>query len=209
MSGRPPAIDLKKLLPGYSARTGRFEVLTLPPARFLMIDGHGDPNSSPAYAAALATLFPVAYRLKFLSRDELGRDYVVMPLEALWWAEDMDAFTSARDKSRWSWTVMIATPDWLAASHVADARDAVERKGGAPALSELRFDTLTEGLVVQTLHLGSYDDEGPPLAALHHDFLPSESLVPSGRHHEVYLNDARRTPPEKLRTILRQPVARG
>ena len=143
--------DLKKRLPSYTARRGRFDVLTVPPLRYLMIDGHGDPNTAPAYADALATLYPVAYALKFLSRNELGRDHVVMPLEALWWSEDMASFTSARDKSTWSWTAMILTPDWITGEHVATAIAAVRKKrgdGGAPALDRLRHESLDEGLSI-------------------------------------------------------------
>ncbi|MCU4672661.1 GyrI-like domain-containing protein [Microbacterium fluvii] len=202
-------LDLKKRIPAYSARRGAFEVITVPPLQYLMIDGHGDPNTSADYAAALAALFPVAYRLKFFSKRELDRDYAVMPLEALWWADDMAAFTTARDKSAWSWTVLNLVPDWIAADQVAEAVDQVARKGDAPRIRELRIETLDEGLVVQTLHVGSYDDEAPVLARLHDEFLPAEGLTLRGCHHEIYLNDARRTAPEKLRTILRQPVARA
>ncbi len=198
--------DLKKQITSYTARRGHFDVVTVPPMQYLMVDGHGDPNTSAAYADALATLYPVAYRLKFLSKDELGRDYTVMPLEALWWSTDMASFTTDRDKSRWDWTVMVMTPDWLTAEHVEAARRVVLRKGGAPALDALRLETLDEGLAVQTLHVGPYDEEGPALAAMHHEVIPSRSLQLTGKHHEIYLNDARRTAPEKLRTILRQPV---
>ncbi|ACZ30653.1 conserved hypothetical protein [Xylanimonas cellulosilytica DSM 15894] len=200
-------VDLKREIPTYSARQGRFDVVTVAPAQFLAIDGHGDPDTSPAYAAALSTLYPVAYACKFLSKNELGRDYVVMPLEALWWADDLVAFTVARDKSRWDWTAMILTPEWIGADHVAAAVAAVGRKGGAPALDLLRLEPLDEGLCVQTLHVGPYDAEGPVLARMHDDVIPSHGLHPTGKHHEVYLGDPRRTAPEKLRTILRQPVA--
>ena len=97
--------DLKKEIASYRARHGSFELIDVPPLRYLMIDGHGDPNAQP-YADAISTIFPVAYRLKFMSKKELDRDYVVMPLEALWWSDDMATFTSARDKSRWDWTAM-------------------------------------------------------------------------------------------------------
>ena len=106
-------VDLKKQIPTYRAGAGRFDIVEVAPARFLMIDGSGDPNTAPAYADALATIYPVAYALKFLSKTELGRDYVVMPLEALWWAEDLATFTSARDKDRWEWTAMNLVPDWI------------------------------------------------------------------------------------------------
>lgn len=200
-------VDLKKLILGYTARSGRFDLLELPPLQYLMIDGHGDPNTAPEYADALATLYPAAYALKFHSKRELGRDYTVPPLEALWWADDMDAFTTARDKSQWQWTVMLLVPEWLGADDASDAAATAAAKG-APIPDRLRLATLDEGPCVQTLHIGPYDDEGPVLAELHHRFLPANGLRPSGRHHEIYLSDPRRTTPEKLRTILRQPVER-
>ena len=198
-------VDLKRTLPAYRARRDRFEIVEVPSSRYLMIDGRGDPNTAPAYAAAVQTLFGASYALKFASRRELDRDYVVMPLEALWWADDMTLFTSGRDASRWSWTAMILVPGWIPEALVDRARDAV---GEHPASALLRLETLDEGMCVQTLHVGSYDDEGPVLARLHDEFVPERGLVLRGRHHEIYLSDARRTAPEKLRTILRQPVAR-
>lgn len=186
--------DLKKALDSYRAKVGEFRLLDLPPRRYLMVDGHGDPNTAPAYADALAAIYPVAYRLKFAAKAA-GHDYVVPPLEALWWADDPSAFTSRRDKSRWQWTVMLLVPDWV------DDEDVV-----AALADPVRVETLAEGRCVQTLHVGSYDDEGPVLAELHDRFIPGAGLAMTGRHHEIYLNDARRTAPERLRTILRQPV---
>lgn len=199
-------IDFKKQIETYTAPRGQFEVVTVPTMQYLMIDGHGDPNTSEAYANAMTTIYPVAYKLKFHSKNELDRDYTVMPLEAQWWSSDMDSFTAARDKSQWDWTVMIMTPDWLTAKHFDTAREAVQRKGGAPALDAIRLETLNEGLAVQTLHIGPYDDEGPVLDAMHNDFIPSRSLRMTGKHHEIYLSDSRRAAPEKLKTVLRQPV---
>jgi hypothetical protein len=207
-AGVTAKVDLKKEVPTYTARAGRFDVVTVPPILFLMVDGHGDPNTSPEYQAAVTSLFPVAYAVKFLSKGDLGRDYAVMPLEGLWWSQDMDAFTTTRDKSRWDWTLMTAVPDWVAPEHVEAARASVARKGGAPVLDAVRLEPFDEGECVQTLHVGPYDDEGPVLDAMHHDVIPGRSLRMTGKHHEIYLSDARRTAPEKLRTILRQPVAR-
>ncbi|MDC9824534.1 GyrI-like domain-containing protein [Devosia sp. ZB163] len=203
-------IDLKAQIPSYAAPKGRFEIVVIPPLRYLMIDGHGDPNTAQAYVDALTTLYPVAYKLKFFSKVSLERDYVVMPLEALWWAEDMEAFTSARDKSQWDWTVMNLVPEWISDDHFDDVVAALAKAGGAPAIDRIRLETLDEGLCVQTLHVGSYDDEAPTLARLHDEFVPANGLMLTGKHHEIYLNDPRRTEPSKLRTILRQPVsARG
>ncbi|MET0781919.1 MAG: GyrI-like domain-containing protein [Microbacterium sp.] len=195
-------VDLKKELSSYRARRGVFEVVDVPRLRYLMIDGHGDPNT-PAFEDALTTLYSVAYALKFLSKKEADRDYVVMPLEALWWADDLSSFTVDRDKSRWDWTAMILTPEWITEDQFARAK----AKAAAPAIDRLRLEWLDEGRCVQVLHVGPYDDEGTVLDRLHHEFVPSHGLRMTGKHHEIYLSDARRADPARLRTILRQPVA--
>lgn len=206
--------DLKREIPAYSARRGRFDLVTVAPAQFLMVDGQGDPNVSPAYRSALAALYPIAWTLKFFSKTDLGRDHVVMPLEGLWWADDMETFTARRDKSAWSWTMMILVPDWITQEHVTAAIESVRAKavGGstpepAPALDAVRLEPFAEGLCMQTLHVGPYDEEGPTLARLHDQEVPGRGLRMHGRHHEIYLGDPRRTAPDRLRTILRQPVA--
>lgn len=206
------AIDPKKTLDAYRAKRGEFRILEVPPMQYLMVDGAGDPNTSPAFANAVSALFPVAYTLKFASRNELGIDTVVMPLEGLWHAPDMESFTSRRDKSDWLWTLMILVGDHVTASMFAEAVDAVARKATKKrepvvALDSVRLETLDEGMCVQTLHLGPFDDEGPVLDELHHRFIPDNDLRMRGRHHEIYLSDLRRTDPARLRTILRQPVA--
>ncbi|MFC5299608.1 MAG: GyrI-like domain-containing protein [Brachybacterium tyrofermentans] len=188
-------LDVKKDLETYRARRGTFRTLEVPSMHFLMIDGQGDPNTSPAYEAALGELYPLAYALKFRSRRTLGRDYVVPPLEGLWWADDMEAFTALRDKSRWHWRLMLMTPPWITAEQVETA--------GA-----VRWEQFAEGLCVQTLHVGPYDAEGPVLEQMHHEVIPARDLEMTGRHHEIYLGDPRRAAPERLRTILRQPVRR-
>jgi hypothetical protein len=198
--------DFKKTLDAYRARRDRFRLVDVPELRYLMIDGHGDPNSSPAYAEALKALYPVAYKLKFASKRELGRDYVVMPLEGLWWAEDMDAFTVSRDKSRWDWTLMIMTPDWIDQRMFEAAVEQAGAKDRPARLGDVRLESLSEGTCVQTLHIGPYDDEAGILARMHHEFIPGNGLRMAGKHHEIYLSDPRRVAPEKLRTILRQPV---
>jgi hypothetical protein len=198
-------VDLKRALDSYRATKGAFRTLEVPVANYLMVDGHGDPNISPQFTAALETLYPVAYTLKFASKRELDRDYVVPPLEGLWWADDMDAFTTARDKSNWHWTLMLMVPDWLDEHHVGAAIE--KARATKPLAAEIRFESLSEGLCVQTLHIGSFDSEAAILQALHTDFIPANGLRMTGRHHEVYLSDTRKTAPEKQRTILRQPVA--
>lgn len=201
-------IDFKKTLDGYQAKRGEFRIVEVPELQYLMIDGHGDPNTSTAYADALAALYPVAYALKFASARGLGRDYVVPPLEGLWWADDMDAFTVSLDKSRWDWTMMLLVPDWIDRAMADAAVASVRTKTPPPArLGEVRLQALSEGLCVQTLHVGPFDEEAGVLERMHDAFIPGRGLRMVGRHHEIYLSDARRVAPEKLRTILRQPVA--
>lgn len=200
-------IDLKKQLECFTAPRGEFRILEVPPANYLMIDGEGDPNT-PVFAEASEALYPLAFTIKFASKRAHGRDYVVAPLEALWWADDMAAFTERRDKARWRWSLLIMQPEWIDAAFVEQARETVRTKKSPPRLDDIRFETLDEGLCVQTLHVGSFHDEGPVLARMHHEFIPANGLRMTGRHHEIYLSDPRRTAPEKLRTILRQPVER-
>ncbi|MBD8061357.1 GyrI-like domain-containing protein [Oceanitalea stevensii] len=199
--------DLKKTFDGYQARRGEFRVLELPELRYLMLDGHGDPNTAPAFTAAVETLYPVAYALKLASKEQLGRDYVVPPLEGLWWASDMDAFTSARDKSQWDWTLLLLVPDWVPTSLAHDTVEHVRTTKRPALIDELRVAPLAEGTCVQTLHVGSFDEETPVLDRLHREILPERGLRPTGTHHEIYLSDMRRVAPERQRTILRQPVA--
>ena len=201
-------VDFKKTLDGYQAKRGEFRIVEMPELQYLMIDGHGDPNTSTEFSTALETLYPVAYKLKFASKKELGRDYVVPPPEALWWAEGMAAFTTERDKSRWEWTLLLMVPDWITRELFGEVVELVGAKNPPSKLGELRLEALAEGLCVQTLHIGSFDDEGPVLAELHNEFIPAHGLEMTGKHHEIYLSDFRRVAPEKLRTILRQPVMR-
>ncbi|MDF2555298.1 MAG: 2-C-methyl-D-erythritol 2,4-cyclodiphosphate synthase [Microbacterium sp.] len=198
-------VDLKTRIPAYRARAGVFALVDVPPLRYLAIDGSGDPNTSAAYAQAVSTLFAVAYRLKFTSKRELDRDYVVMPLEAQWWSDDMAAFTVERDASRWSWTALNLLPDWIGDAEVDSALSSADASS-VPARSRLRIQTISEGRCAQTLHIGPYDEEGPVLRELHEEYIPAHGFVMTGLHHEIYLSDARRTDPAKLRTILRQPV---
>ncbi|MFJ3406450.1 GyrI-like domain-containing protein [Promicromonospora sp. NPDC090134] len=198
--------DLKKTLDAYQAKRDRFRIVDVPDLRYLMIDGHGDPNGSPAFTEAVEALYPVAYTLKFAGKRELGRDYVVMPLEGQWWAQDMAAFTTSRDKSRWDWTLLILVPDWTTPEMFAAAVEQVRAKGGPARLGDVRLETLSEGRCVQTLHVGPFDAEAATLARMHDEFIPAHGLRRTGRHHEIYLSDFRRVAPEKQRTILRQPV---
>lgn len=198
-------IDLKKTLkPLYTAPAGRFATVDVPSMRFARVDGEGDPNTAPAYREAVEWLYGVSYAMKFASKTTLGKDYVVPPLEGLWWADDPRSFVT-REKVRWRWTMMILVPDFVTEEMFEQAvAKTGSKRGDFPP--SLRVEAYAEGLSLQTLHVGTYDDEGPVLARLHDEVMPEMSMTFNGPHHEIYLSDPRRTEPAKLKTILRQPV---
>ncbi|MCE5214953.1 MAG: GyrI-like domain-containing protein [Methanobacterium sp.] len=157
----------------------------------------------------METLFPVSYKVKFISKKEKSQDYVVMSLEGLWWADDMEDF-SIEDKSSWYWTAMIRQPDFITESMINQAILEVEEKKNPQAISKLRMETLNEGLSAQIMYRGPYKDEGPTVEKLH-TFIADKGYVFEGsitgqKHHEIYISDIRRTKPEKLKTIIRQPI---
>ena len=199
-------VDFKKELSEFYSPPANFVIVDIPEMWFLMVEGHGDPNVAQEYQDAVEALYAIAYKIKFMSKNQLGKDYVVPPLEGLWWAEDMEAFTSARDKSQWDWNMMIMTPEWITSEMYAEALELV-RKGKNPvAMDKVRLESYHEGLSIQIMHIGSYDSEGPTLMKLHREFIPNNGYVEKGKHHEIYLGDPRRVAPEKLKTVLRQPV---
>ncbi|HEY85182.1 MAG TPA: hypothetical protein G4N96_08755 [Chloroflexi bacterium] len=201
-------IDFKKELKHlYRPSAKKFGVVDVPPMNFLMIDGHGDPNTAQEYAEAVEALYAAAYKLKFMSK-KLGKDYVVPPLEGLWWAEDMSAFTGG-NKDAWDWTMMIMQPEWISPQMFQEARRQVEKAKNPPALPKMRLETYHEGLSAQIMHIGSYDDEAPTIARMHHEFLPKNGYIETGKHHEIYLSDPRKVSPEKLKTVLRQPIKKA
>ena len=200
-------LDFKKLMKPYWQRpVGRFVVVEVPRLKFLMIDGRGDPNVATEYATALKWLFTLSYTLKFHSKT-MERDYGVAPLEGLWWAEDMARFPLL-DKSAWLWTAMIMQPEWIDAAMLAGAMPKATAKLGEPPAS-LRLGEVEEGLSVQTMHIGPYSAEAETIARLHQQFLPANGLVENGHHHEIYLSDLARTAPDKLKTVIGQPVRRA
>ncbi len=201
-------VDFKKTLKDLYAPKRKFEIVDVPEMQFLMVDGHGDPNTAQEYAEAVEALYAVAYKMKFMSKKMLEKDYTVPPLEGLWWAADMDTFVS-RDKSAWDWTMMIMTPDWITDEIFAEAVAVVRKAKNPAALDKVRLEHYHEGLSVQIMHVGSYDDEAPVLAKLHNEFIPENEYTMTGKHHEIYLSDPRRVAPEKLKTVLRQPVKRS
>jgi hypothetical protein len=197
-------LDLKRAeRPLYSAPRDGFAVVEIPEMTFLQIDGHGSPDG-PEYARAVEALYSLSYPVKFAGKAA-GRDFVVCPLEGLWWSERMDSFLD-RSKDEWSWTMMIRQPAWVTDAMVDAVRERAAAK--APASERVRLARFAEGLSVQTMHHGGFEGETATLARLHSEYLPQHGLIETGHHHEIYFTDPRRTPPERLRTLLRQPVAR-
>jgi hypothetical protein len=197
-------LDLKKERKAlFTAPRDRFVPVDVPPIVYLMADGHGDPNASPDYRQAVESLYATAYAIKFACKAQ-GRDFVVPPLEGLWSAADPESFT-ARRKEEWDWTMMIMVPDFVGDEDFRAAKTRSAAKLGRLAAT-LRLERLHEGMCLQALHVGSYDEEGPLLATLHDVIMPENGYAFAGPHHEIYLGDPRKTPKEKLKTLLRQPV---
>lgn len=198
-------IDLKKELKHlYQPSAKEVVQVEVQSFQFLMIDGAGDPNTSQRYAEAVEALFSVSYTAKFMvKKGAHGIDYAVMPLEGLWWSDDMSAFIT-NDRSKWKWTMMIMQPHFVPAAVVQAAIVEVARKKALPAVHELRLESFTEGLCAQTLHIGPFSEEGPTIERVH-AFISQRSVL-VGKHHEVYLSDIRRADPAKWKTIIRQPM---
>jgi hypothetical protein len=193
--------ELKEL---YAPKNRDWVLIDVPPQQFIACDGKGDPNTAPEYARAVEALYSVAYTLKF-GNKRAGRDFVVGPLEGLWWSDDPTVFT-AREKDSWQWRMLISQPDWITAQDIKEATEEALAKKKLPTIAEVRHERLEEGTCAQVLHVGSYDDETPILATLHNDYLAANDLVMTGPHHEIYIGDPRRVDPAKLKTVLRQPV---
>jgi hypothetical protein len=182
-------------------------VIDVPPINYLMLDGHGDPNNNPHYQAVIESLYAVAYNLKFAIKKAERVDYAVYPAEGLWWVPDMNKFDIAH-KEDWDWTMMIAQPEMVTPEWVAKARAEALKKKGLALIEQVRFETYREGLSAQVMHTGPFSAEGPVIARLH-EFIRAQGGEMNSKHHEIYLSDFRRTAPEKLRTVIRQPFRKA
>ena len=201
-------LDLKQeLRPVYAAGlTPRF--VDVPCLPYLMLDGHGDPNTSPGYAAAVKAIYAVAYALKGALRHcAAGVDLTVMPLEGLWWSAEKVPYTVG-ERASWDWTLMIAQPELVTAGLLDDVRECAGRKSSPEGVAGVRLGTLCEGSCAQVMHIGPYADEGSAVSRLR-DFIAESGRTPVGRHHEIYLSDPNRTAPQRLKTVIRQPVVQG
>jgi len=198
-------IDMKKELKDiYNPSTKHVTIVEVPKMNFLMIDGSGDPNTSQMYKDAIEALFSLSYTIKFMIKKTKAVDYTVMPLEGLWWVEDMSNF-SVTSKDEWKWTAMIMQPEHITENIIAKAVEEIEKKKNLPSLPKIRFESFHEGTSAQIMYIGAYADEGPAIMKIH-EFINKNKGALIGKHHEIYLSDPRRAAPEKLKTIIRQPM---
>lgn len=198
-------VDFKKEFKQlYAPSAKKVSLVTVPPLNFLTISGKGDPNTAQAYKDAISALYSVAYTVKFMVKNgETAVDYAVMPLEGLWWVEDMAQF-SMEDKSSWLWQMMIMQPSFVTAELIAEAKAQVKKKKGLVAVEQLKFERFEEGMAAQILYMGPYAAEGATIQSLH-AHIGQQGGQLTGKHHEIYLNDPSRTAPERLKTVIRQP----
>ncbi len=201
-------IDLKKEYPHlYKASANKYDVVTVPELSYLMMDGSGDPNNSQQFQEATGALYSIAYTIKFMvKKGEQQIDFGVMPLEGLWWTDNMSGF-SMEHKDKWKWTLMILQPDFVSDAIVALAREQVIKKKKLTSVEAVRLERMNEGLCAQTLHIGPYSEEPPTIVKLH-TFIKENGYQLHNKHREIYLNDMRRTAPDKLKTIIRQPIVK-
>ena len=204
----PAKIDFKKAMKEFYQPNSKEVVLVdIPEMKFLMIDGMGSPGDSKEYQDALAVLYPIAFKTKFMSKKK-GKDYVVPPLEGLWWADNMNDFTEG-NRDKWKWTMMIMIPEWISLDMINEAISITKKK--KPELSELlpklRLEKYKEGKAAQIMHIGPYSEEGPTVQKVH-DFIQKEGGKFDGlkhKHHEIYLSDPRKANPATMKTVIRQP----
>ncbi len=201
-------IDFKKELKHLYNPPKEVVLVDVPEMNFLMIDGAGDPNTAQEYKEAIEALYAVSYALKFMIKKvKTAIDYVVMPLEGLWWTDDMTQFVM-ENKDIWKWTSMIMQPEYVTKNLFNKALEQVKKKKNPPALSKIRFEVLNEGLSAQIMHIGPYSAEGPTVEKLH-NYIKEKGYTFEGirqKHHEIYLSDPRKAAPEKMRTVIRQPI---
>ncbi|MEZ4668495.1 MAG: GyrI-like domain-containing protein [Anaerolineae bacterium] len=202
-------IDLKKELKQlYNPSKTEISVVEVPVMNFLMVDGRGDPNTSLDYQAAIETLFSLSYTLKFMLKKAGGDDYAVMPLEGLWWADDVHQPDLFSNKDAWYWTAMMMQPPLITREMVKVATDDVRRKKAPAALDKVRFERFAEGWAAQIMYICPFADERPTIDRIHAHIEESGYKL-TGKHHEIYLSDFRRAAPEKLKTVIRQPFRKS
>lgn len=203
-------LDLSKTLKSYYTAKTKPEIIDLPPTHYLSITGQGDPNAED-FGAKVQALYATAYTLKFASKGK-GRDFVVAKLEGLWWYDEgkysdltMTESVQKVPRTDWQYRLLIQLPDFVKPAAVAEAVETVWTKKQLDLAKNVSLHELHEGKVVQMLHHGPYATEIESLLIMK-DFMDQQGFQRNGLHHEIYLSDVNKTAPEKLKTILREPV---
>jgi len=187
-------------------------VIDVPRMTFITVDGKGDPNTSAEYTAAVELLYGLSYTIKMGSKSIL--EYVVPPLEGLWSVDDdfRGGGAEINDKSKFIWTMMIRQPDFVTEDILEVAKISLAKKKPNLDISKAKLETITEGLCVQVMHIGSYDDEPATVAALDGFAIENGYILDINdirRHHEIYISDPRKVAPEKLKTVIRHPIRKA
>lgn len=190
----------------YKAPSDHAILVDVPNDPFLCVDGHGSPYD-PAFQGAIRALYTLAYAIRFQIKDETGVSHKVPPLEALWWWGNDRSFP-LKDEKEWQWRLMIRLPHEATRATLERAKEVATRKHPEIAVDPVELRSFHEGPSMQILHLGPYKDEATTIQHLHEE-IEKAGYEPAGRHHEIYLGDPRRAKPEKLRTLVRQPVKRA
>ena len=196
--------DYKKVFKEFYNPPKKPVIIEVPEFNFAMIDGKGNPNESQEYQEALQALYGISFTLKFSLKKKGRIDYSVMPLEGLWWVEGKQEF-SIDKKEDWAWTSMIMQPELATEDDLTEAMTQLKQKKNPPSLSKVRFESFKEGLAVQIMHIGPYSEEKPTIEKLH-AFVENEGYSLRGKHHEIYIGNPEKSAPEKLRTVIRQPI---
>ena len=208
------AFDFKKEYKAYYLPKNKPEIVQVPSANYIAVRGKGDPNDKGgAYQQAVGVLYAIAYTLKMSYKTDYRIegffDYVVPPLEGFWWQENVDGIDYS-DKSTFCWLSVIRLPDFIAKKDFDWAVETAAKKKKIDC-SKAEFLTIDEGLCVQIMHIGPFDDE-PTTVAIMDRYLEENGyendFSDSRLHHEIYLSDARKVAPEKWRTVIRHPIRR-
>jgi hypothetical protein len=188
----------------YNPPAGEVVLVKLPPLKYIMVDGEGEPGGE-SFQQAMGAIYNIAYTMKFRSKRLLKKDYDMMAPEGLWW---MKGKIDMNKRDKWLWTLMILVPDFVTPKMFSDSVAEVRSKKNPPGLERARLDTLDEGTSLQTMHVGPYATESESIAKMD-AYAKEHGYKMVEKHHEIYLGDPRRAAPSKLRTVLRHPVAKA
>jgi hypothetical protein len=197
-------IDLFKLHKDQYVAPKQPQLVEIPEARYLAVSGRGEPGGEE-FAAKVGALYGVAYTVKMTRKFAGKQDYTVCKLEGQWWVDGERQNFAATDRKQWNWKLLIRTPDFVRDEELNEAVTTLLQKGKEPEVRQVGFESFAEGTCVQMLHVGPYDSEPETILKMQ-AFAEEQGMELRGRHHEIYLSDPRRVPPERLKTILRHPV---